>query len=756
MSGKPLSLICTVFLLSALASCGADQRQPTQASTPGVAAQSEDRPVPSLFNQFFFINPEGGQPFTFRYWNNEAGGFIGNDPTMRKHYQGIHRVQGADGTAYLYLTRNGNPIELGTDYPGEILIVEMGSRTRSGGALAMANIPQRQPLVEDHTVRSIHTDGIDPIWQGEDVDWKHPGSGQVVGDRLFIPVEKTCNYDPDEGHCVGEEEGRGALLVFNMSDPLDTSVTPANPQFMCQIEKFQVENSSDLFSDLPKIGTLGVTLENGTYLFAHTTGGSYNRATALTFYELDETKLCTAQDPSGKPAIERLGHWDADDLQGLNGVTIGEDEWRKEGTFFGVDKKLDWQMINFLHDNNGDLYLVTTDKSSSSAIAVHDDWAKLFKILRNGDDFTVQLALEKHMYMSEPTDIGSFDAVGGVYVSAEGQLILYSGGHDNKWPNFIFTEIVPPLECDWDDRCQSLELGEFASLYFHPPLVGTPEQASADEGSLASFGGCSFTDAVTSGQDWSVQVDWGDGTSETFPALPAETLPLGHLYDEGPSVHTVLMTVADSDGFSGRGTLEVTVNNVPPAVTIESIATEYGGVLGEDLPFTFTGVMLELSGSYSDPGSLDTHTGDVVWGDGAVTDLGALTGPVQVRHSFAVPGSHPVTFTVADDDGGTGSDSQTIRVVSLLEGLGEIVEMLRPHAGNRHVHNAIGDLEGQSEGLAANGAIDLLEKDNTNAALVHIRHAIRELESARDEDPALEVDVPLNLLVLALGTLDEL
>ena len=51
------------------------------------------------------------------------------DPTTCKHYEGIARLQGADGTPYFVLTRSGLyilPCVLTDDEPGSLTIVPNG------------------------------------------------------------------------------------------------------------------------------------------------------------------------------------------------------------------------------------------------------------------------------------------------------------------------------------------------------------------------------------------------------------------------------------------------------------------------------------------------------------------------------------------------------------------------------------------------------------------------------------------------------
>ncbi|MCA9225422.1 MAG: hypothetical protein KDA47_07415, partial [Planctomycetales bacterium] len=95
------------------------------------------------------------------------------------------------------------------------------------------------------------------------------------------------------------------------------------------------------------------------------------------------------------------------------------------------------------------------------------------------------------------------------------------------------------------------------------------------------------------GDQYTVEIDWGDGTVETISDIPwwsgtlvsDTTMPgqieitqtLRHTYlDDNPTNtpqdnYTVTITVTDDDTLSDTQTATVTVNNVAPTVTIESI-----------------------------------------------------------------------------------------------------------------------------------------------------------------------------------------
>jgi PKD repeat protein len=166
------------------------------------------------------------------------------------------------------------------------------------------------------------------------------------------------------------------------------------------------------------------------------------------------------------------------------------------------------------------------------------------------------------------------------------------------------------------------------------PHVEAGADLGADEGATVTPV-ASFTDPG-SADTHAVTVDWGDGES-------GSGLQASHVYaDDG--TYTVTVSVVDEDGGVGSDTLLVTVRNVAPAVEAGT-----DGSLDEGGAFV-------LMASLSDPGTRDTHTVAVDWGDGSAGE--GLTG----SHRYDDNGVYTVTISARDKDGGAGSDSLKVTV----------------------------------------------------------------------------------------------
>jgi hypothetical protein len=177
------------------------------------------------------------------------------------------------------------------------------------------------------------------------------------------------------------------------------------------------------------------------------------------------------------------------------------------------------------------------------------------------------------------------------------------------------------------------------------PVADAGPDRNENEGTLLNFTGV-FTDPNpldTHTFGWTVVADNGQvvpgGTSQNFSFTP---------FDNG--TYTVTFTVTDTQGALDADSAVVTVSNLPP---ITDAGPEQTVNEGQQADFV---------GSFTDPGSNDTHT--MAW---TVVDSGGGTvgNGSGLNFSFTPDDNDTftVTFSVTDDDG--GSDSTDVMLTSL-------------------------------------------------------------------------------------------
>ncbi|MBP7998732.1 MAG: DUF11 domain-containing protein [Chloroflexi bacterium] len=210
-----------------------------------------------------------------------------------------------------------------------------------------------------------------------------------------------------------------------------------------------------------------------------------------------------------------------------------------------------------------------------------------------------------------------------------------------------------------------------------PTLSGVTATANVNEGSAVTLSG-TITDPGTL-DTFSLVVDWGDGSApQTFNyAAATTTFSETHTYqDDNPTGTpsdnvTISLTLTDDDTGSDTDSASVTVNNVAP--TLSAVAATN---INENGSTT-------LSGTITDPGTLDTFSLVVDWGDGSAPqtfNYVAGTTSFSETHTYlddnptATPSdNYTIGLSLTDDDTGNDTDTTSVTVSNVAPALGSLV-----------------------------------------------------------------------------------
>jgi len=189
---------------------------------------------------------------------------------------------------------------------------------------------------------------------------------------------------------------------------------------------------------------------------------------------------------------------------------------------------------------------------------------------------------------------------------------------------------------------------EFRNVSITSPIV--ENEVAVLTGEVANIGGRGFA----------LEVDWGDGSpieSFSFAAGTVE-FSLTHCYlDDNPggtsSDNYTIDLHLRQDGIADIEAVTVTVNNLAPTA----------GLTGET--FGIPGHIMSFEGSFSDPGTLDTHTSS--WEIRNSSHVLAAAGSGTTWEFTPVkPDTYTVKFIVNDDDGGSDIAFLEVRVGTFI------------------------------------------------------------------------------------------
>jgi PKD repeat protein len=174
-----------------------------------------------------------------------------------------------------------------------------------------------------------------------------------------------------------------------------------------------------------------------------------------------------------------------------------------------------------------------------------------------------------------------------------------------------------------------------------PPVASAGPSPSGQEGSPVTFAGSVVGGIAPYAETWA----FGDGTTASGTLTPAHTYTRDGTY-------SVTLTVTDAAGGSSTSTTTAAIAEAPPAVTIT------GAPAAAD-----AGAAVSLGSTVTDPDPAGQAAGfTYAW---SVTDNGAAFasgGGSSFSFTPTAAGTYVVTLAATDNDGGTGTASQTIAV----------------------------------------------------------------------------------------------
>lgn len=245
---------------------------------------------------------------------------------------------------------------------------------------------------------------------------------------------------------------------------------------------------------------------------------------------------------------------------------------------------------------------------------------------------------------------GANSAAGSDVTDGAGEATFsYTGG------NVGLDNIGACYDANGSGSCDSDEVFASASVTWTnpPPTNDTGGPYSGDEGSSVALD-ASATDpgGDTLSHTWSYAPVSGVDAGATCSFADANALDTTvTCTDDG--LYELTLSTSDDVNPTVTDTADLTIGNVAPEITgITTPAASHA-----------VGTPVSLDATYLDPGSNDSHTATVDWGDSSTSTPAASGGSVSDSHTYSSAGIYTICVTVTDDDGGADNECAESYVV---------------------------------------------------------------------------------------------
>lgn len=347
--------------------------------------------------------------------------------------------------------------------------------------------------------------------------------------------------------------------------------------------------------------------------------------------------------------VDRHGNdYGRDDGVGVDGVTVQdgalEDNCSGDGDAGNVQggKCSDYNNYVWIEHPNGEWTKYSHPQTGT--VSVEYGWSVGDTILRGqalGREGRVGAATGYHLHhevavFNDPTNTSPFSTNGG---------FLQNGSNVVAFVCFLDGDTVVA-----DNLYTDTETYTAGACADTAPTANAGGPYFVDEGSTVQLDGTGSSDT----EDDILNYSWSAATNLDDASIAQPVYSAVLLDDSSENLTLTVTQKTKSDGdvtaLDDEDTTTVTVENVAPEVDAVGDIIDEGGTA-------------TVSATFTDPGTLDTHTATIDWDDGSLVQIVTVAQlAAGVDHVYGDNGVFSVLVTVTDDDGGSGDDTATVTV----------------------------------------------------------------------------------------------